>query len=220
LKKSCLFILLFLSIALNAQVRHLFDTIRYDLTQKKKFFIGFDGKNNVVSDIRIKMFGLKGGFIYNSRTSFYIGFYNTYGNDSQVSSNPTAIAPKTDTNTVFSKYGMGYINYGCEYIFHNSRRWQLSVPVAIGIGAGRHTKVSRGRVTDISRPGILPFETGLNASYKLAWWLWIDGGLGTRISFSSNHEFNGPFYNFGFSIKTEAIIKKARDAIREYREMR
>ncbi len=216
MKKATFFILFFLCLGLNAQVRHLFDTIKYDLTQKKRFFISLDGKNNIVSDIKIKTFGIQGGYIYNNRTSFYVGFYNTHGQNSRIFDNPTALPGKTDSNTVYSSFGMGFINFGCEYIFHNSKRWKLSVPVALGIGAGRHTKVSQGSILEIKRPGIVPLEIGIKANFKLTWWLWIGGGLGTRVSLNSNHQFNGPYYSFSLQFQTEAMIKKVTEVIKKH----
>ncbi len=203
---------------LNAQIKHLLDTIKYDLKQKRKFFVSLDGKNNLIGSLNIKMFGLQAGYIYNDRTSFYLGLYNTYGNSSEIVENPTAAQNKVDSNTVISTYGLGYINYGIDYEFHDSRKWRLSIPCAIGLGAGHYNKASLKRNYGATNPGVVPFELGINASYKLTWWLWFGGGLGTRISLLSTHEFNGPFYTFGFQIKTGTIIRRARESIREYRE--
>jgi hypothetical protein len=90
----------------------------------------------------------------------------------------------------------------------------------MGIGAGKYTRQSQKINYDIRHPGIVPIEFSINASYKLKWWLWVGGGLGTRVSLTHSHEFNGPFYTFGLQIKTGRIIKRATDAYKEYREMR
>jgi len=220
LKKAILFITFLLSISINAQVRHAIDTIKYDLTQKGKFYISLDGKNSIVGDLNVKMFGVQGGYLYNNRTSLYVGFYNSYANAVSIVENKTALQGKTDSNTVYATYGMGYFNFGIEYMFHDSRKWRLSVPLAIGIGAGKYTRQSMKTNYDIRHPGIVPIELSINASYKLKWWLWVGGGLGTRVSLTHSHEFNGPFYTFGLQIKTGRIIKRATDAYKEYREMR
>lgn len=199
---------------LKAENRHLIDSIRFDLKQKKRFYIGFDGKNNIVSSLNLKMFGLQGGYIYNNRTSLYIGLYNTYdNNNTNILNNPTAPIGKTDSNTVYESYGMGYINFGIEYIFLNSKRWLLSTPVAIGIGAGRYKQIRQDEVLEHKTPGIKPLEFGINASYKLTWWVWLGAGLGTRISINKTHAYNGPFYSFGLQIKTGEMIKRINKAL-------
>lgn len=220
LKKSLLLLFILLNLSMQAQVRHVLDTIKFDLSKRGKFFIGLDGKNNLVGDFKIKMFGVQGGYIYNNRTSLYVGFYNTYGDRSTIVENTTAAQGKTDSNTVYATYGMGYINLGLEYMFHDSKRWRLSIPIAMGLGAGRYSKHSMKTVYDNRYPGIVPIELSINASYKLKWWLWVGGGLGTRVSLSHSHEFNGPFYTFGLQFKTGTIIRRAREAYKEYQEMR
>ena len=220
LKKAILFTTFLVSISISAQVRHAIDTIKYDLTKKGKFYISLDGKNSLVGDLKVKMFGLQGGYLYNNRTSLYVGFYNSYAKAVSIVENRTAPQGKTDSNTVYATYGMGYFNFGIEYMFHDSRKWRLSVPLAMGIGAGKYTRQSQKTNYDIRHPGIVPIEFSINASYKLKWWLWVGGGLGTRVSLTHSHEFNGPFYTFGLQIKTGRIIKRATDAYKEYREMR
>lgn len=224
LKKTILFLFILISVSLNAQVRHAIDTIKYDLTKKGKFYLSLDGKNSIVGDLKVKMFGLQGGYLYNNRTSLYVGFYNSYANAVTVVENRTAPLGRTDSNTVYATYGMGYFNFGLEYMFHDSHKWRLSVPLAMGIGAGLYEKYTVNNniknTIQLRHPGIIPIELSINASYKLKWWLWIGGGLGTRVSLTHSHEFNGPFYTFGLQIKTGTIIKRAREAYNEYREMR
>jgi hypothetical protein len=222
LKKAILFSAFLVSISISAQVRHAIDTIKYDLTKKGKFYISLDGKNSLVGDLKVKMFGLQGGYLYNNRTSLYVGFYNSYANAVSIVENRTAPQGKTDSNTVYATYGMGYFNFGIEYMFHDSHKWRLSVPLAMGIGAGVYKKYTSNPYNRINErhPGIVPIELSINASYKLKWWLWVGGGLGTRISLTHSHEFNGPFYTFGLQIKTGRIIKRATEAYKEYREMR
>ncbi|MDI1234766.1 MAG: hypothetical protein PSX81_10830 [bacterium] len=220
MKKLFLIVVFLVNIALHAQVRNMFDTIKYDFTKRGKFFVGLDGKNNIVGDLKVKMFGVQCGYLFNNRTSLYLGFYNTYGNNSYIVENNTAPQGKVDSNTVYATYGMGYFNFGIEYMFHNSRKWRLSVPIATGLGAGKYIRQSKSTLYENRYPGIVPIEFSINASYKLKWWLWVGGGLGTRISLSHSHEFNGPFYTFGLQIKTGTIIRKAREAYKEYQEMR
>jgi hypothetical protein len=94
----------------------------------------------------------------------------------------------------------------------------LSVPVALGIGSGTFKKFSEHKFYEAKYPAIIPFETGLNASYKLTWWLWLGAGLGTRISLNSTHYYNGPFYTFGLQVKTGAMVKKAKQTIEKHKQ--
>lgn len=218
LKKLVIICTLLSSHQAFGQLRHFLDTMKYDISQRGKFYVGLDGKNNIVNDLKIKMFGLQGGFIYNKRTSVYMGLYFTSKEAVTISENYTARAGTTDSNTIYNAYGMSYLNFGTEYIFYNNHKWQLSVPMAIGLGSGSYRRFSQNKFYTATYPPILPLETGMNASYKLTWWLWLGGGLGTRISLNSTHYYNGPFYTFGLQIKTGAMVKKVKEAMQKQKE--
>jgi len=214
LKKIGLLISLFLCLTANAQVKHMFDSMRYDFKQRKKFFVSLDGKNNLVSDMNLKMFGLQGGYQYNKRTSVYLGIYWTYNNPSKIIANAPAVG-QSDSNTIYSSYGITYINFGTEYIFFNTKKWRLSIPAALGIGRGYNIITQNNKVIKKERSGILPLELGLNVSYKLKWWLWIGAGIGTRFSLNSTNEYNGSFYTFGLQLKTGEIYKRVKKLVKK-----
>ncbi|MEZ4805641.1 MAG: hypothetical protein R2852_09205 [Bacteroidia bacterium] len=184
--------------------------IKFDLKQEKKMFLGLDGKNSIILDFPIKLFGLQVGYTYNNRTNLYAGFYTSH-RDTGILSNPTG-GNTIDSNTILQKLKLTYINFGCEYNFHDTKKWRLSIPFAIGIGGGR-TKLYGidGTISDKSYT-VIPVEAGFNAKYKLTWWLWIGAGLGTRLSLASS-KFNGSFYTFGLSIKTGEIYRRVKTHI-------
>lgn len=212
MKKVGIIAVLFICIHSNAQVRHFWDTIRYDLKQPRKFFLGMDGKNSIISDFTIKMFGFQGGTIYNSRTKFYSGLYFTPRKRSTIIENSTALPGRTDSNTVYVSYGLTYMNFGTAYIFYNTKYWEISAYLALGLGAGTYKKHTDTRYYSASHPVIVPLETGFNASFKLTWWLWLSAGLGTRMAIIGKHDYNGALYTYGVSVKLDAIYKKFRPA--------
>lgn len=213
-KKLLIAALLTVSVSASAQLRHMFDTIRYDLGQQKSFFVCLDGKNSVIRDMPVNMFGLQAGYTFNKRSNFFIGFYNSY-NDEKIESNPKAGSGKTDSSTVWLRYRLTYLNVGCEYYFHNSRKWRFSIPFSIGLGAGK--EVRRKLSGEISRHkyGLVPIEVGFYAHYKLTWWVWPGAGIGTRVSLL-NSGFNGPYYTYGFSFRLGEIYARSRKLARQW----
>jgi hypothetical protein len=69
---------------------------------------------------------------------------------------------------------------------------------------------------------VVPFESGIRASYKVLFWLYLQGGLGyRRVAGPSplvNKEFSGTTWNFGLSIKFGKIFRYAKDKLEERRE--
>lgn len=201
----------------KAQVKHFLDTIKYDLQQDKAMFLSLDGKNTLINDLNIKLFGLQVGYLYNRRTNLYIGYYGSYKNERKIIDNPSAINGHTDSNTVFETHGISYFNFGCEYYFHNSKKWRFSVPVGIGIGSGKTRRyVERMDGTnkypvsiDSKRKAILPLDFGITANYKITWWCWVGLGVGSRITFAQT-KYSGTYYSFGLSLRTGEIYRRFR----------
>lgn len=180
------------------------DSIKYDYQHKRRFIIGFDGKRSFIGDLNIKVFGLRGGYEYNGRTSILVGIYNTTDKIKNIdSSSNIPGSPKVYKSSV----GLGYISGILEYRFYKDKKWELSVPMQLGIGAGRLNYYRNDTLISKKAPIVLPIELGFNANYNIKWWLTITGGIGTRVSLV-NTQFNGAFYSLGIQLNTEAIYRR------------
>ena len=197
----------------SAQMKNMYSNIRTDLKGEKSAWIGLDGKNSIVRDVPIKLFGLQAGYLFNKRTNIFLGFYNSY-NKENIISNPSAGAKKTDSNTIWQAYKLTYINFGCEYYFHNSNKWRFSIPLAVGIGGGSIKE--RNIARDISKKSIfvMPAEIGFFANYKLTWWVWLGAGMGTRVSLVSKG-FTGSYYTFGLSFRYGEIYERGKEVMKK-----
>jgi hypothetical protein len=213
-KRILLLFVLFQSINLSAQLKHLLDTIQYDLAQDRSFFVCLDGKNSFIRDVKTNLFGLQAGYTYNHRTNVYIGYYTSLSDNIRIIDNPTALVGKTDTNTLFSEYGLAYFNFGCEYYFYNSKKWRFALPVAIGIGSGWDKQFTQKKVFRDQYNFAMPVDVGFYASYKIKWWIWVGAGIGTRLSLFSN-EYSGPFYTGGFNIRFGEIYNRSHKWVKK-----
>ncbi len=194
--------------------RHIIDTIRYDLKQSKKLYVSLDFKNTFVSDLSTKMFGLQLGYIFNKRTSLYIGYYGA-NKASKVVANPTALQGKTDSNTMYQNYGLNYFNVGIDYIFYNSKRWRFSIPLSVGKGTGYSQLSTQKNTFATTKTNVVPFEFALYGSYKITWWLWFGAGMGSRIILNNKSGYNGTFYSIGLQLKTGEIYRRTKNFIKE-----
>lgn len=208
-----LFICFFTHTICNAQLKNMYSNIRSDLKGEKSAFVSLDGKNSIVRDVPIKLFGLQAGYLYNKRTNIFLGFYSSY-NDEAIISNPTADLGKTDSNTIWQAYKLTYLNIGCEYYFHNSKRWRFSIPFGLGIGGGIDKQRKSYKPLYEKSKFVMPAEVGFFANYKLTWWLWLGAGMGTRISLVSSG-FTGSYYTFGLSIRYGEIYDRTKKLIKK-----
>ena len=213
---SFLFLGLLISSSVSGQLKNLYSNIRSDLKGDRSAFVSLDGKNSIVRDVPIKLFGLQVGYLYNKRTNIFVGFYRSY-NKEAIIYNPTIQSPKTDTNTIFQAYKLTYFNLGCEYYFHNSNRWRFSLPFSIGIGGGKITQ--RKEKISLSKKSsfVMPLELGFFANYKLTWWMWLGAGMGTRVSLTSSN-FTGSYYTFGLSFRYGEIYDRSKKMVKAHKK--
>lgn len=185
---------------------------------EKSWFICLDGKNSIIRDLNIKLFGLQTGYTFNGRTNLYLGYYGSYNRESLVIENPTAKTGATDSNTVFARYRLSYFNLGCEYNFVNSKKWRMSFPVGLGIGKGYAEKYkvlrSKEKPFENKSSTVMPLELGFYINYKIKWWIWAGAGLGTRFSLNAS-QYSGSYYTYGLSIKFGEIYYRGRAWYRE-----
>ena len=195
------------------------DTSRtHDISDKARFILNFDARRQEVRGSIVRFFGLRAG-IQERRNIYALGLYGLGDPFHDKGIRLEDIG--RDSVDVRSTMGYGSATY--ERILLDTRHWQLSVPVMLGIGnAIVDYKDSTGVYRRYRETRVVPMETGVRASYKLLFWLYLQGGVGYRKvagpSQLVNKEFSGTTWNFGLSIKFGKIYKYARDKIEERRE--
>ncbi|MCC6818708.1 MAG: hypothetical protein IT245_07450 [Bacteroidia bacterium] len=214
MKKIFLLLSILISANANAQFRKYWDSVKYDLNQDRSWFICLDGKNSIVRDLKLKMFGLQSGYTYNNRTNIFLGYYGSYNNESIILENPTAPFGKIDSNTVYARYKLSYLNIGTESYFVNSKRWRMAIPITFGIGSGTDEKFKRNatfeNVFEKSKHTIMPLEIGFYINYKIKWWVWAGAGLGSRFALNAS-AYSGSYYTYGISLRFGEMYSRARD---------
>lgn len=195
------------------------DTTRaHDVQDKAKFIVNFDARRQAVDGNVVKFFGMRVG-IQKRRNIYALGLY---GLDS----------PFEDRSILLEDFGkdsadvrtsINYLSATYERILLDTRYWQLSAPFMAGAGRSPlDRKDSLGVYKRFRDFPVYPFETGVRASYKLLFWLYLQGGVGYRQVAGPkafvDRRYSGPTWNFGLSIKFGKIFKYARDKIEERRE--
>ena len=82
-------------------------------------------------------------------------------------------------NTQFTKdyFKFGYVCFYADFVFHKTKRWQLSVPIQVGLGK-YWTQYDNGISTIQSKKRfLLVYEPGVTIQFKITRWC----GLGLDI---------------------------------------
>lgn len=195
------------------------DTSRtHDISDKARFIVNLDARQQSVDHSVVKFFGLRFG-IQKKRNIYALGLY---GLDSPFEDR-SILVEDFGKDSLDIRTSLGYISATYERILLDTRKWQLSVPFMIGAGSSPlDRKDSTGVYQRFRDFPAYPLETGVRASYKLLFWLYIQGGAGYRRVLGPkefvDRRYTGPVWNFGLSIKFGKIFKYAKDKLQERRE--
>jgi len=86
---------------------------------------------------------------------------------------------------------LGYLCYYIDFVFHKTKRWQLSVPIQAGTGLAwfQHTQKY-----DLSSPGkksfLFLYEPGVTTQFKIFRWFGLGADVGYRFTLKNNSIIN------------------------------
>lgn len=104
-----------------------------------------------------------------------------------------------DTVAKFLK--LGYLCYYIDFVFHRTKRWQLSVPIQAGTGLSWFQK-ERPYSFKNKDPKyfLLLYEPGITAQFKIFRWLGLGSDVGYRFVLKNNKKIGerllSPTYSF------------------------
>lgn len=180
------------------------DTIHTSFHTKPKFFLGFDTRRSFISNRDVKIFGLRAGLEWNHRVRLGIGLYgllSPYLRSYERLNDSTGLL-----DTIAAPLRFGYLSGFAEYVVVNKKRWELSVPLHLGLGSSRFEGFEAE-----TEGGFLLTELSLQAQYKILKWIGLGGGVGYRWLIIPNNkvqeDFNSPIYIFKIKIFMGEIVK-------------
>jgi hypothetical protein len=188
--------MLFCSAVGSAQIQDFVDESRFELNKKPRFLLGFDNRYSIVSDEPVRIGGIRFGWDY-KKIKLYHGMYFLREDIIHVRGGELSTNPG-DTGRNLTNFF--YFSTTIDYVFHNTKKWEFSVPVQLGIGTGSKKHMRGDSLISEDSPQFIPFEFSVNGLYKLNSWAGISAGVGYRISLYNTNEFDGSFYSFGLKV--------------------
>lgn len=187
------------------------DTVyHYVSTAKPSFQLELDGRKSFFRETPVVIDGFRVGADFKSKVRLFMGAYwNRRPVQRSFIINRYTLAERHITQ----KISLFYVSATLEYVLHDSKHWELSVPIQLGIGRGRRTRYDyfNGNEIETLRPFFVPFEFSFKARYRITDWLSVSAGLGYRYAlFSSavSDDFSAPHYTYGIGISPIRILKR------------
>jgi hypothetical protein len=190
------------------------DTPLVGFKGKPKIFFTFEKTASFVGGRAATTNEIKLGLDFKRKLRLGIGFGRLVS-DVVVEKDVVSEATGMDT-TVPAKLYLSFFSVNSEYVFYDSKRWQLSAPAAIGIGSSYFqffNKNEKGLAfEDRTDEGtVLVVNAGGVATYRILRWFGLSAGLGYRFGVVNNDKvlesFNSPVYSFRVRIFFGEIYK-------------
>jgi hypothetical protein len=179
-----------------------------------KVLFNFDSRRTQVDGEGARFFGFRLG-AQRGRDIIALGYYGLsdpyYRND--------VVRPDIGDTTDL-RLGISYAGLTYERILYDSRRWQLSIPLTLGLG---NVTVDQLDTADTYRPlarqEVTVVEPGVKGAFKLFFWLFLTAGAGYRQAVTQDRDARDIYsdftWNYGISIKLGEIYRYAKRKIND-----
>ena len=172
----------------NAQ---LLDSIAMSLQEKGKFILKMDNRGSFISTRSASIWGVKIGVEHNDRVQYGLGYSWLL--------NKITRTVEVDGETKNYQLKFGYITPFFEYAFYQRNKWEVSIPVQLGIGrASYQFKDSIGQKQNIAGSWVFLYEPAMTVEYRLLPFFGLGLGVGYRLGFKTNPDLdeniNAPTY--------------------------
>lgn len=181
---------------------------------KPKFFLTFDRTSSFVGGKAASTNELKFGLEFRKKLKLGIGFGALV---SDVVTEKNVTTPQTGKDSVVNaELTLSFFSLNSEYIFYDSKRWQVAMPLSMGFGSSYFSyfedngngnfKTKRIDEGD----AVVTTATGM-VTYRIFRWVGVSAGAGYRIALLSNDKvqesFNSPVYAIRLRIFLGEIYK-------------
>ena len=188
------------------------DTIRSCFKQKPKPFAKLDTRNSFIDNSIVNIFGAIAGVSFNKRLSFGVGYNQLYNPPKNFDQDVEYINSFGKPYFVSTGIHFFYISAAMEYGFYQTKHWEISLPLQIGVGQTYFQQISvTGTRTKVNARTDFIYEPTISVAYKIVKWVGVEADFGYRFFITDdrrlNREFNSPIVTFGIAIYYSEIYK-------------
>lgn len=191
-----LFICIFLGFTFLVKAQFL-DTIKSVTSKKPSIGIRLESRYSFLRNGLVKVEGVRLGVVFQKKLKVGVG-YSWLKSD--VSDDLEITNYLGNKETVKNYLEFGYIAYYADFVFHKTKRWQLSVPLQLGTGLAWFQYSDNNIKTRSKKHFLLLYEPGISVQFKLTQWLGLGTDIGYRFTMKNTQrigdKLNSPTYAF------------------------
>jgi hypothetical protein len=185
-----LIICLIISFTSKAQ---FLDTFKVFLHSKPSIDARLESRYSFLNNNATKVSGVRLGLSFKRKLKIGIGYswLDTDVTDQKLITDAFGI--KRFTTNYFK---FGYICYYADFVFHKTKRWQLSVPIQLGTGQ-YWTQYNDGEKTVATKKHFLLFyEPGISVQFKITRWCGLGIDVCGRLAMRNTHNVGEKLNSF------------------------
>lgn len=156
------------------------------MQKKPDFFLRFDSKNSFIANAGVKIWGLNAGMNHGDTFKYGVGLY---GLSTPVKRDYFETVNGIE-DTVHSSLDFTYFSLFGEYIFYQTRHWQASIPLQIGLGRSGFSGTLNDNTYNYHKKTVLLYEATLTGHYRFLRYFAIGAGIGYRIMLMDNKQLD------------------------------
>ncbi|MFZ1688374.1 MAG: hypothetical protein WAU70_13175 [Flavobacteriales bacterium] len=175
----------------------------------------FDTRYTFIDRRSVQFYGIRLG-AQKGRDILAIGFY---GIGDPLRRDSVLLVGVGVRNTVAQ---LDYAGLTYQHLFVDSRYWQISLPVLLGLGSATTRYVQADNSTALwSRNEVVSLEPMAKVSFKFFSWLYLDTGAGYRLLFSEDPRIQRTYsawtYDLGLVVRLGQLYRSAREGLKAKR---
>ncbi|WP_258540707.1 hypothetical protein [Parvicella tangerina] len=180
--------------------------------KKAKLMFALDARRSFVLDNKVKFNGFKIGVELYEKHRVGLGFYGLRKPVNFIGRIDKQEFPEA-TDTLF--FNFNYTGFFYDYVWLRTKRWELTTPTHLGIGA---IEIQYQDTAGVRRPpfikgGSVVFGIGGSVQFKIWRWLALGTGGGYRAMLSKEENIkrplNAPYYQFQVKILLGELFRMA-----------
>lgn len=178
------------------------------LRPKLSYTINWDSRSSIIKEQQVNIRGVNTGIIVGrNRHEITIGYYWMNFNSYLRLLDLRKKAAKRINLDYYTKTDMYFFSFMYRQNFINNRKWLISLPVEVGMGATKNEGVSLFDEIKIWKRNeyFIPVQAGIYVGWKATRWIGLSVQGGYRYAlFEKNipNNYNGLYYSFGVNMRT------------------
>lgn len=206
-----IFLSFLLFVVLTTKAQPALDSIINCLKKKPHLFVSVDSRNSFINNNIVSIFGARAGITYGKRLSFGIGYNQLYNPPTSFKEDIEYINALGKPYFINEGLKFYYISAAIEYTFYETKHWEISMPLQIGVGETYYQYILNGVKNKSNKNASFVYEPTISVDYKIIKWVGLSADYGFRFMLTNskklNQQLNSPIVTIGISIYYSEIYK-------------